>query len=157
MCRVICGSSSDPLGQSSFCRNLPKGKIALVALSVLMIGLGLAVYFYGPQILPQVFSTTTCQIAGAAVLGGVGVFIDVALIIQYCCNRYKERTDSLSRRPTPVHVRPPVKLTVHYGREDGGSRFLLTMGGQAYDQLKCGERVRQPAVVLTRTDDKVHI
>jgi len=157
MCRVTGGLSSNPYARPCCGRDLPLGKITLVALSVILIGLGLAAYFYGPQILPQLFTTTTRQIVGAAILGGAGVLLDLALLIKYCCDRRKKRVETLAAAaPRQRKVQAPHRQIIRYG-EASGNRFILTLGEQAFDQLALGKGIQQPGVVLTRTDTQVHI
>lgn len=147
------------------CNQLSIGKIVLVALSILLIGLGIATYFYGPQILPQVFSTTKSQIIGLSVIGGCGILLGIGVAL-YSLRTLMKKPDFPKKKTKPlpptciVTERIPIGRRIRFLGWSFGSKeefFFITFGDQALAKLKTTGNCEEPAVIVHRTAQGVNL
>lgn len=151
----ILGCGSNHYGHHGCCRDLPVGKISLVALSLIFIGVGIGAYFWGSQLLPQIFTTSAQQIAISAGIVGIGVLLDIGLLIHYCMKKcqQQEKKVSVSQPPQTADLS---RLKVHYFKDVNG-HFFLTLGEANLNRLIRNEKVSVPAVIVERREKEVHI
>lgn len=147
MHRVSPSHSNTCLPRSLYA-DVPVGKISIVAFSVIFMGLGVAAYFYGPQFLPQFFATSISRIAISAGLAGVGVLLNIGLLI-HCCIRHNQKRVENSVKPMPVPNRNPSRLICY--QCDQAGRLHITLGFANLEKLCRGEHVDVPAVTIERT------
>ncbi|MCC5831997.1 MAG: hypothetical protein JJU12_03020 [Chlamydiales bacterium] len=66
----------------------------MVALSVILIGSGVAAYYFGPQLLPQIFTTSARHIAISAGLAGIGLLLETGLVISICMKKCLQQEEA---------------------------------------------------------------